>query len=364
LSEPGPPDPGSESELAPRPDPAAESALTPPAAPPAGHPSAGPPEHRPGARIFTLEGRAAPGLFLLGWLATIMGVAILFVAVQPAIANGPAVVLSFVGLGLLSIGLVSGAGSQALERRRAGLAYPGPSPFLVFAAVIPTTSLITGIAFVVARPLGIGIESPLASLISLAVQAVVYVALVRLLVVGPGALTWPEMGIRRRAAALVAEDIGIGVAVGFVVLIATVAIAAILILFLPAPDSPLPPSGTSTGLVLNLITAAVLAPLGEELFFRGFATTAWTRSIGATPAIVRAAIFFDVAHVLTVGGTSFGDAALRALVAFLTRLPVALALGFVFVRRRSLVASIAVHATFNGVIVLIAEAAARGGAGR
>ena len=363
MSDPGPPDPGSPAEPTERSIPVSSDtgpALTAPASP--GSP-APPPARRPGARIFTLEGRAAPGLFLVGWLSTVMGVAVLFVAVQPAIANGPAVVLSFVGLGLLSIGLVSGAGSQALERQRRGLAYPGPSPFLVFAAVIPVTSLITGLAFVAARPIGIGIESPLASLISLAVQAVVYVALVRLLVVGPGALTWPEMGVARRAIALMAEDIGIGVAVGFGVLIVTVAIAAILTLFLPAPDSPLPPSGTATGLILNLVTAAILAPIGEELFFRGFATTAWSRSIGVTPAIVRAAIFFDLAHVLTVGGTSFGDAALRALVAFLTRLPVALALGFVFVRRRSLVASIAVHATFNGVIVLAAESVARRAAG-
>jgi membrane protease YdiL (CAAX protease family) len=353
LSDPGPPDPGSPSAEPGTPDPGSSAVVPQPVEV----------EHRPGARIFTLEGRAAPGLFLVGWLATIMGIGVLFVAVQPAIANGPAVVLSFVGLGLLSIGLVSGAGSQALERKHRGLAYPGPSPFLVFAAVIPTASLVTGLAFVAAKPLGIGIETPLAALISLAVQAVVYVALVRLLVVGPGALTWPDMGVVRRPLALVAEDIGIGVAVGFGVLIVTVFIAAILTLFLPAPDSPLPPSGTSTGLILNLITAAVLAPLGEELFFRGFATTAWSKSIGVMPAIVRAAIFFDVAHVLTVGGTNFGDATLRALVAFLTRLPVALALGFVFVRRRSLVASIAVHATFNGVIVLIAEAATRGAAG-
>jgi membrane protease YdiL (CAAX protease family) len=356
LSDPGPPDPGTPSGLT-------EPATTEPATRGPGEPPAEPPPPtRLGARIFTLEGRAAPGLFLVGWLATIMGVAVLFVAVQPAIANGPAVALSFLGLGLLSIGLVSGAGSQALERRRRGLAYPGPSPFLVFAAVIPSASLVNGLVFLVARPLGVSADGPLASLIALAVQAVIYIALVRLLVVGPGALTWPDMGILRRPIAIVAEDVGWGVAVGFGVLIVTVVVAALISAFLPAPDSPLPPSGTSTGLVLNLITAAILAPIGEETFFRGFATTAWARSIGVVPAIVRAAIFFDVAHVLTVGGTSFGDAALRALAAFLARLPVALALGWVFVNRRSLVASIAVHATFNGVIVLIAEAALRGGA--
>ena len=43
------------------------------------------------------------------------------------------------------------------------------------------------------------------------------------------------------------------------------------------PDSPLPPASDPAGLVLNLIAGAVLAPIGEELFFRGFATTAWVR---------------------------------------------------------------------------------------
>jgi membrane protease YdiL (CAAX protease family) len=176
-----------------------------------------------------------------------------------------------------------------------------------------------------------------------------------------------ELGLPRRPA----WDILLGVLAGG----AMIVVAGIVVEVVQAiatgilGHKPAEPDQVATcvaGLPLLLLGPVVVlaAPFGEELFFRGFATTAWTRSIGATPAIVRAAIFFDVAHVLTVGGTSFGDAALRALVAFLTRLPVALALGFVFVRRRSLVASIAVHATFNGVIVLIAEAAARGGAGR
>ena len=39
----------------------------------------------------------------------------------------------------------------------------------------------------------------------------------------------------------------------------------------PAPR-PLPETGDPLGLLANLVTAAILAPIGEELFFRGFLT--------------------------------------------------------------------------------------------
>ena len=97
---------------------------------------------------------------------------------------------------------------------------------------------------------------------------------------------------------------------------------------------------------------------GEEIFYRGFATTAWARGIGPTAAIVRGGLFFALAHVLTIGGADFGHAAQAALVAFIARIPVGLALGWIFLRRGSLTAAIALHATFNAALVLIAAGAA------
>ena len=108
------------------------------------------------------------------------------------------------------------------------------------------------------------------------------------------------------------------------------------------------------------MSAAVLAPIGEELFFRGFATTAWARSLGpAWPAIVRGAVFFAVAHVLT----QFDDVVRhgRAAGAVLVRRAAArrrIALGWLFLSRRSLYAAIGLHAAFNGIQVLLAFAAA------
>ncbi len=46
------------------------------------------------------------------------------------------------------------------------------------------------------------------------------------------------------------------------------------------PASPLPPTGTTIGFALSLLAGVVVAPFGEEILFRGFATTAWVRGRG------------------------------------------------------------------------------------
>ena len=46
-----------------------------------------------------------------------------------------------------------------------------------------------------------------------------------------------------------------------------------------------------------------------------------------------------------------------AAVGFLGRLPIALMLGWVFVRRRTIWAPYALHAVFNGVLIVLAEVA-------
>jgi membrane protease YdiL (CAAX protease family) len=69
---------------------------------------------------------------------------------------------------------------------------------------------------------------------------------------------------------------------------------------------------------------------------------------------------FVLAHVLTVGGDSFGNAAQLAFVAAVGRLPIAIALGWLFIRTRSLWAPIGLHAAYNAVLILLAEAYAAG----
>ena len=74
------------------------------------------PVARPGATTFTIEGRAAPALFVVGWLASLLGLGIVMVAMMSGGSVGGSL-LFLVGLTVLAIGLVAGAGSQAIEER-------------------------------------------------------------------------------------------------------------------------------------------------------------------------------------------------------------------------------------------------------
>jgi membrane protease YdiL (CAAX protease family) len=318
-------------------------------------PAAGP----PGTSTFTIEGRAAPGLFVVGWLATISGAAISVISFLAGPTVAP--VLLLVGLVILSIGLIAGAGAQGIERRARGdLAYEGPSPYLVFAAAIPV-SLLAVVA--VGIPIGLAgfdVLGPVGRLASVIVQALMYVAVIRLLVTGPGALTWRDMGIHPFGGRALSELVG-GALWALPVIVATIPIAVVLSLLLQqTPQSPLPPTGEDTGFLLQFLAGAIVAPIGEEVMFRGFATTAWARALGRRRAIVQGALFFAFIHVLGVSGTNAPAAVSLAVIAFATRIPVGLALGWLFLRSGSIWTPIGLHAAFNATLLIVAEVAIRG----
>jgi membrane protease YdiL (CAAX protease family) len=317
--------------------------------------------NRLGASTFTIEGRAAPGLFVVGWLATLVGLGTIFVAVMSG-GGTAAQWLLVVGLVVLSIGLVAGAGGQAIERRARGVrVYQGPSPFLLFAASIPVSGVLLIGAGAVMGAVGIPVDGPLGRLASVLLQAVVYVGLIRLLVVDAGALSWTAMGIRRPSMPALA-DLATGAAWAFAVILVTIPVAAVIARFIPVtPVSPLPPAGEIGGLIANLLAGVVVAPISEEIMFRGFATTAWMREMGRWRGVVRGALFFAVVHVLTISGVNASQAVAAAAAAFLGRIPVAFALGWLFARRGSIWAPLGLHATFNGVLIVLAEVVARSG---
>jgi membrane protease YdiL (CAAX protease family) len=317
------------------------------------------PPSRLGASTFTIEGRSAPALFVIGWLGTLIGLGMIGIAVMSGDTIASRILL-IVGLAALSIGLISAAGSQGVERRvRAVLPYGGPSPWLVFAAVLPV-SILAGV--LVALPLaavGMPLDGPLAALVAVTVQAVVYVWLVRLLVVDTGALSWRDMGVLRLDRTGLAE-IGGGALWAIPVIGLTVVVSYVLLTLFPVqPVSPLPPTGEPVGFALSLLAGVLVAPFGEEILFRAFATTAWVRGMGLRRGLIQAALVFAFAHVLTVSGSSAGEAFGLAVVGFGSRIPIALALGVLFVRRRTMWASFGLHATFNLILLVIAEVASR-----
>jgi len=311
---------------------------------------------------FTIEGRRAPGLFGAGWLATLvgaMGVIVGFLA-GPTF---PGIVLYVAGLGVLLAGLVLLGGSQSIERRAVAHSYQGPSPILVLAAIgagIYFAGALVGTPLALMGILQEPADRPYVDLIGVVLQAFVVVGIIRILVVGTGALTWTDMGLRIHLPTTI-RDLVWGAALALpVVFVTAIAVAALVTILGSTPESPLPPTGTPGGMALNLVAGAIVAPLYEELLFRGFATTAWARVVAPATAILRTSVLFALAHVLTQGGEDFGQALSVAVVGAAGRLPVALVLGWVFVRRRSLWASVGLHAAFNAILLVIAEAAVDG----
>lgn len=323
-------------------------------------PAAEAPEHRVfGLTTFSIEGRHAPGLFVVGWLATFVGAGMAALTLF-GITGTPGAVLWFAGLGSAAAGLILLGGSQAIERRAAGADYAGPSPVLVFLVVLAATQLA---GLVIGLPLSLieaSIPRPVGDLLAVIVQAGVFAGVIRLMVVGAGSLTWTEMGFAGGLAGAARGMLRGAVFAGPVILVTAVFAALAAQLAGVVPASPLPPTGNAAGLALHLAAGAVIAPVAEELLFRGFALTAWRRTVGARGAIARSSIVFVLAHVLFVGGDGFREAASLAFVAGLARVPVAIALGWLYVRTGTIWAPIGLHAAYNAILIVIGEAAATG----
>jgi len=321
-------------------------------------PDAPPPPVRPGASIFTIEGRSAPGLFVVGWLASLLGLALVLVGVLAP----SGLFLYFVGPTLLTIGLVAGAGSQTIERRVRGEAYAGPSPYLVFGACIAAVYAI-GSIFGLGLHLALGsstLPGYLVRLVGVALQAVVFIGIIRLTVVDGQALTWREMGWRRPDATALRE-LASGAFLSLPVIGLTAIVAAIVVpLFNVVPEAPLPATGVAVGLAVQLLAGAIIAPIAEETVFRGFAISAWQRTVGTRGAIVRASVLFALAHVLNVTADNSAEAIGLIVVGFTTRLPVAFALGWLFVARRSIWAPLGLHIAFNAILLVLGELAVTG----
>jgi uncharacterized protein len=101
------------------------------------------------------------------------------------------------------------------------------------------------------------------------------------------------------------------------------------------------PSGT-TGWVIVVALAVIGAPLVEELFFRGLLQGAFSRRVGAVPAIFVTALIFAVAHITSEGPTA-------PVILF----PAGVMLGYLRFRTGRLAAGMVAHATFNASLFLL-----------
>ena len=354
----------------------------------------------PRRRPISLTGRASPRLYAFGLIAGLPGIAVLLLMLVGLGAGFklpggtvPRWLILEAACVVAAAGLVSWAVAQGRQRRADGWRdYAGPSPFLLIGALLGVVT-----AFQIPLQAGLDaakveLDSGLATALLVGLFLATYVSLVHLLVVRPGALTWhdiarprrlapntgdwatgdPIPGWSRRAGETVEAwrlrisggrlgDLLLPVAMVLPLIIASNLLSAGMLLVLGLQTTDIAAPGSSGPLsdfdrILLFIAVAMLAPIGEEIFFRGFATNAWGRSLGLTSTIVRSSLFFAFIHVLN---TSTTDPALFwriALFNFGARIPVAFVLTWLYMRRRSILASGMLHAGYNGLITLLSLA--------
>jgi membrane protease YdiL (CAAX protease family) len=339
--------------------------------------------------VLSLAGRASPRLYAAG---LILGLPFFGLLIGLAIASrlglhlGPAGAVSLAIVSVVSaVGLIAAALAQARQRRADGWQdYAGPSPFLATAAVLSLGQALS-VPLLVALRLWTSIptDGAVADLLSMLLALATYVGLLHFLVVGEGAMTWRDMGRPERLApdssdppvnplpppwgptpgriaSRLPGDIGLAVALVIPAVIGTLLLLSALMQLLGLNErditSPVPSSVTPDDRWLIFLVVAVLAPIGEELFFRGFAANAWARSLSRTGAIMRAGLFFAFIHVTNVGPASADIVFRAAILAFAARIPVALALSWLYLSRRSIYASVALHAGYNAGLLLLAWA--------
>jgi membrane protease YdiL (CAAX protease family) len=264
--------------------------------------------------------------------------------------------LLLVGVGafLLAVGLAAGCGYQVMQRRdRDPDRYRGPAPLLVFAAYFFALALF-GLVVVIgglADP-----AQPPGFLLIASLQALGYVVVVWLFVVRTDALSWRQMGWPTWGGARprdVLAAAGFAVAVMLPTTLVMLVFGGLLGLLVgvEAPDVLPTPSSSLEALGIAL-AAALIIPTGEELFFRGFALTAWLRDLGPRPALVRSSVFFTIIHIANITTESFAEGASQAVLQSAVILPVGLVLGWLFLRR-GMIGAIAGHVTYNSTLLFL-----------
>ena len=319
-------------------------------------------ESRPG--LLQLAGREAPALYVIGLGATVLGASALVAG-----AAGAGIGLALFALVLIGIGGIALSGASALQRSvdTPTGGWRGPGPLAIFWTAI-TWALLAQLvvaALLTAVFSAEALSTPQATLLLATASNLATALIIGLVVVGSGAVRWRDLILATPASSPstlpqpdrrggLVGDLFWGVALALPILAATGLFATLVMsgTGLSAP-AVLPPALSRIGFIANIITAGIVAPIGEELLYRGVIAQAWARQSSARRAILFSAIVFAFAHTLAVVGTSAADGASLAAVAFVVRLPLGIALGWLWIRRRSLLATIALHSAYNLAIVAL-----------
>lgn len=256
---------------------------------------------------------------------------------------------------LFTAGLVYLAVRSLIVRRHLPPSrYRGPSILVMLGLVLVLTSIVSVFAVTDALAIfeGEGRPSVGGSLLLLTATQLSLLVVAGLLVVLPRALEGSPPLAGRAPLRAMGLGLGIGAAAWLGSSALLVAIVALLNLVDLAPATqPVEQALEVVDPVVLVVALVLVAPVAEEVFFRGVAYAAWLRERGRTFALVGSSALFAVVHFTPA------DAALGALVAAaLMALPIfvlGLALAWLYSITQSLLAAIVMHATVNGISVML-----------
>lgn len=304
------------------------------------HPTAGP---------ATVRMPRWPGPLLVvgGALIAVVALGLAALVTSGQLEIGEARFIAPMALGgaiLFVIGLVYSAVRQV--RVRAHLPperYRGPSILILLALVLVVAS-VANAPFgedAAALLLGSG-ELTLLGGIVILVSTQLALLLVAWLFVGlPRALIGLQSFPGRDPAGALRAGVGWGVLAWFVSTLAIAGMAALL----DALGMPPEPQTAERAIAMLdpfvvVLAVVILAPIAEEVFFRGVVFNAWLREGGRRWAFLGSSALFAIIHL--------------SLVSLVPIFLLGLALAWVYDRTRSLLAPIAMHATVNGISVALA----------
>ena len=217
--------------------------------------------------------------------------------------TSPAIALLIGVIGaLVLMGGLSWLAVASIIRRRALPAdrYRGPSVLVILAMIE------LGLPFLLVPPLlaftGGDIEtlsSPGALTLQLLITPLGFFALLAVFVAVPRALD----GVRLWLGAASVRQAVIGLLAGLLVWSAAQVLAGVLVAILhllginPEGEQEVTAIAQQLPVPVAVLTIAVLAPIAEELFFRGFVFNAWEREYGTRRALIGATLLFGLAHV-------------------------------------------------------------------
>ena len=252
--------------------------------------------------------------------------------------------LTIAGAIAFTAGLLYSAVRQLRVRRHlAPERYRGPSVLVLLALVLVLASVITAPfgADAAALLLGSGELTLVGSIVLLVSTQAALLIVSWLLVFRPNALA----ALPRFAGPDPGRAVRMGLGWGAVAWIGASLASAAIVIVLEGLGLEIQPQAAEQALGLvepwvAVLAIVVLAPIAEELFFRGVVFNAFLRERGPRLAYLGSAALFAVIHL--------------SIVALLPIFLLGLALAWVYDRTGSLLAPIVMHAVVNGLSVAIA----------